>query len=701
MTRLVRGPISGQMRTQSDHPVHVLDRAPVHEQVLALGQALRVLPPDECEPIALRLFEIASQGARRAERTGAAGPVELVTDFFARGRVRHAEEAMRAILCAWDSVPGSLRPLIGGLARERWIRCAADAATDPEPRARAGVAGFAEDTADPGFASVLCALLKDPDASVRLGADRALLRLVLTLLTHLEPEEIGLDFAAAARRKRIPLPVEREVLELERVELCRRVADAAWSFADHRCRSPLIGSLLILDRVPGTVLERSVAERIRRLLKERHHPSHTPIRSVLRQTPSPLLRERALRWLVIDPIASTCVDRLSGADAPIEHEVLLRRAYLALRPSRAARLKGVRPVGGAGRSPLPDARTLCGLTDNARRGMVRLVPLIGLDEDARRRALEPTLADPDPIVRLAGAHAAHPGDLTDYAYDPDERVARSATLRWSTLGVPAPLHGTGSCEQHRTLAGVLERSPHGSVRALAGLERERVDPLGGTPASALAARRLLARDPVRFVRLVRERINAGQEPVAALMLIRTLRLESRFEMDLIDLATGHPEDRVRATAVAALGKIDSSDARRIVAASLHAPDARVRSNAIESVDPDPGVLLEYKNDTSHRVRASAVRRVLTLPGATPESGTKAGEALAGMLADERATHRLAGAWAAERSLTPGRRPLLGVSWRAAVRRVAEAAGSDPDPRVRARATRCARLLGLHQEQGVA
>lgn len=671
--------------------MHALDRAPARERVAALGEALPLVPEHEREPIALRLFEVAA-GARTARRVGAAGPIELLTDLATRRRERMGEEAMFAILSGWDSMPGSVRPLIGGLARDRWIRVGARAAASESPRVRSAVAGFAEDTADPGFAGIVCGLLGDADPAVRLRADRALLRLVMTLLSHLPPETLGTEYAAIAARPRIPLPIEREVLELERVELCRRLSDAAWRFADHRCRSPLIGSLLVLDRVPGTVLERAVAERIRRLLKERNHPSHTPMRTVLRGTPSPLLRERALRWLNIEPVASTCVDRLSSADSLHEHEILLRRAYLAMRPSRARRLRAVRPVGDREHAPVPDAAMLARLSPQARRGMVRFVQLIGLDEDARRAALEPTLADESALVRLAGVHAAHPVDLTDFIYDPDPAIARSAAARWATIGVAAPLVTMASAQRRIALAATLARSPHAEVRDIARAERERIDPFGGTAASRLAGRRVFERDPVAFVKSVRERLADDSSVMNALMLLRGLRLSERFEMDLVDLATTHADDRVRATAVAALAGVDSEPARRVVRASLNAPDPRVRSNALESVEPDPGVLLEYKNDASHRVRGSAVRRVLLLEGLSPDAGGAAGEALARMLSDDRAAHRLSGAWAAERALRPSRRDAIGPGWRSAVRRVIEAAQSDPDPRVRVRAGRCVRLI---------
>ncbi|MCC5823019.1 MAG: hypothetical protein LAT64_07325 [Phycisphaerales bacterium] len=675
--------------------MEVLDHAPLSERIPAFGEALRLAPEGEREPLALRLFELAS-AARAPMRDGALGPVELVTRWPSRRRVRWAERAMLELLSGWDRVPDPVRPLASGLARERWLAAARKASESPDPGVRASAARFAEDTADPGLAGVVSGLLSDEHQAVRLHADRAMLRMAMTLLAHLPEGVLGAEFGEIAARPTVRLSADRGVLDLERVELCRHIADASWRFAEHRCRSPLIAALLILDRLPGGTLERSVASRIRRLLKESGHPSHSPLRTVLRRTPSPLLRERALRWIVIDPVRVVCVDRLASAESIEEHEILLSRSYLALRGARGARLRAVRPTGDREHAPVPPARGYQQLSPAARRGMVRFVQLIGLEDEARRVALEPTLADADPLVRLTGSHAAHPADLSDYTFDPVESVALSAATRWSTLGVPAPQAGSGAWSRRTQVATLLRRSPHRSVRALAAAEAERLDPLGATPASRLTARRLLERDPNAFVRLVREGFADPERVLDALMLVRALRMGERFEMDLVELASTAADDRVRATAVAALGTLASEPAGRTVRAALNAPDQRVRSNAVEAVPACDPVLLEFKDDASHRVRASAVRRVLTDHAAAdpPAAAARvvAAESLSRMLTDDRAEHRLSGAWAAERVLCPQRRELLGPGWRGLVHRVAEAAEHDADTRVRLRAARCVRRL---------
>lgn len=685
----------------SDNIKGFLARAPLAERLAALSHALSVVPLDERQAVAMELFEIAS-AAKSPARQGAASPIELLAELPRKGRIRHAQAAMRAIVERWDRVPDSARPLIGGLARQRWIDAASEVAASQDPTHRINAARFAHDTADPGMARMVCGLLHDADSKVRLQADRSLMRLVLTLLGHLKPEQLGQEFAAIAASPRVPLPAEKGVIELERVELCRRVADAAWSFADHRCRAPLVGSLLILDRLPGAILERKVAERIRRLLKEKHHPSHSALRGVLRGTPSPLLRERALRWIVLDGITSVCVDRLSSADSLTEHELVLSRAHLCLRPSRGSRLRKVRVAASSGGS-LPDAKTLKQLTARSRIGAIRFVHLIGLEETDRRGFLESTLADPEPAVRLAGMHAAHAADLSDYSFDPEPSIACSAATRWSTLGITPPRIGSPISQKRRSHAELLQRSPHAGVRAIANAELDRLDLFRGRAASRVAARNMFERDPIGFVRLVRSQFTQDARIMPALELIRWLSLSDRFEMDLLDLAANDADDRVRATAVALLGESGTDSARRVVHASLKAHDPRVRSNAIESIPPVPEALLEYKNDSDHRVRATAVRRVLSLDALPANNGIDAGDSLTRLLTDDRPAHRLAGAWAAERSLRAERRDALGPTYRPAVREVIRASEHDREPRIRARAARCVRLLKLEDPaaQGVA
>jgi len=325
------------------------------DRIAALGQGLLAAAPAEREPLAMMLIELAgadAPGFSRATGTPqqAGGPLELLARIPLKWRARHAGEAMDALARGWTNLSDPMRRLAAGLGRDRWLRIAAQLASDPHPGARLAAAAIAHDTADPGLGKVVAALLSDEDQAVRKAGDDAMLRMTLRMLEHLPAELLGEDLARVASRPLIHLPAEDSVLDLERCILLGAVADAAWSFSSHRCRSALLCLLLLVDRSVATPMEQRIAQRMRRLLGEPNHPSHAPLRTVLKRTPCPILRERSLRWLVISPLASAALDRLAIADSPLEHERLLRQSALAMRPARAAQLSSqrrARALGGA------------------------------------------------------------------------------------------------------------------------------------------------------------------------------------------------------------------------------------------------------------------------------------------------------------------------------------------------------------------
>ncbi|MEX0875987.1 MAG: hypothetical protein WD114_00885, partial [Phycisphaerales bacterium] len=506
-----------------------------------------------------------------------------------------------------------------------------------------------------------------------------------------------------ARRPHIPLPVEPAVLALERCILLGAVADAAWSFSVHRCRSPLISALLLVDRAVATPMERRIVQRIKRLLSERSHPSHAPLRTVLKRTPCPILRERALRWLAIEPISGAALERLAEADSLLEHELVLTRAHLAMRPARAAALGsfkqargalGTRRAGAGGM--LPGRDRWDELSEDARIGLLSYTALVPGEETARRALQEPALADGSARVRLTASELCSPLDLSDYLYDAQPSVARHAALRWSSLGHEAPRPGSAAWTHRTRIAALCDRSPHAWVRRVAGEEAARISMFRpGSPASRVQARRMLASDPAGFVRLVRDRLGGEDTRLGAIMLIRMLGLESRFELDLISLAQNEQLDaRDRATAVVALGRVDTPAAKRILREAMGDGDTRIRANAVEWIDETPGKILELKRDEHHRVRASAIRRVIRDPGFDRSAtGKGAGEALLEMLCDERQAHRLAAAWAAQRAVTGSNRELLGNVFKPLIGRIEVLAANDGDTRVRERASRCIHRVG--------
>ena len=483
-------------------------KLPLRLEISALGEALLVSQGIETQQVALRLIEIAGWGARGFDQQGL-GPIELIAGLGDRWRARHADTALRALATGWTKLSTHDRRLALGLGRRRWIAIVKELSADPDPAIRTNALQIAMDTSDPGFGVMVCSMLGDEHQKVRLAADRALLGLVLGMFKHLEPDMLGEDYVKIRDRATTPMLGDPKVLELERCSMLVAIADAAWSFATHRCRSPLLASLLLMDRQGATKIERKAFEKMRRLLSERNHPSHMPMRTVLRTTPAQILRERALRWLVVDPIAGVAASRLDVAESIAEHRAVLEHMHLSVRPRRMRALRKVRigarqdkgSIALEASAPIIDTQTYETLGIDARRGYIRWVVGLDLDASVRRTLLERVMADRDPRVRLHGCCVSDALDLVDYLYDPDESVARHAGTRWSSIGTPAPSMGTASWERRVQTARLNERSGNPWIRRIAREEIERLTiDQPESPASRLAARRLFHSDPAKFVR---------------------------------------------------------------------------------------------------------------------------------------------------------------------------------------------------------
>ncbi|MFG0244629.1 MAG: hypothetical protein ACF8MF_01080 [Phycisphaerales bacterium JB052] len=671
------------------------------DRIVALGEALSCAGADQRDSIAYMLIELAGReqhsAAQPEHEQQAAGPVELIARLPGRWRSRHADEALMALARGWSNLSPGVRPLAVALGRDRWLGAVRELARHPRLEARLTAVAIAYDTADPGLSKVVASLLSDEEQRVRRACDETLLRMALKLLDHLSPELLGASYSKIARTPHLALPADPAVLALERCTLYSAIADAAWSFASHRCRSPLIAALLLMDRAVATPLEREVGSRMRRLLSQRNHPSHAPLRSVLKRTDCPLLRERALRWLTISSISTAALDRLCVAETRTEHEIVLRRAHLAMRPARSSKLGTLgRARTNASGSMLPARSEWDTLSEASRLGLMAWSAIIGESEGEQRVRLEPALADASCAVRFAGAALCPMLDLQDYLFDTDARVARHAALRWSTTGAGAPRPDSPAGGARLRLSVQNTRSPHAFVRRLASEERARLtidDP--HEPASRLQARRLMQADPAGFARMVRDRLSNPATRNDMITLIRMLGVERRFELDLIGIVQDERgDDRARASAVAALGRVDSNAARYTMSESLGDRDPRTRSNAIETVPLGAQRLLEFKDDQHHRVRASAVYRAINQSVAQPggEHARAACAALIEMLGDARPSHRLAGTWAAQRTLASRTRSAVGHSWGPIVSRLEELAANDEDPRLRERAGSCINRL---------
>ncbi len=720
------------IRPHADSPLHLLTKLPLRQRIAALGEAILVVPVSERDEVALKLIELAgfhanlshTRGGRevhggdgvrtdlqRHEHESAASPIELLARLPQRWQRRHANEAMLALARAWEVLSVPMRELGAGLGRHRWLVTAEGLAHDADPRARLAALSIAHDTADPGFAKIAGLLLSDEHQSVRKAADRAMMRLTMVMLEHLPAHLLGEDLARVAATPRVMLPVDPAVLELERCTLLGAIADAAWSFASHRCRSPLLAALLVMDRAVATPLEREICARMRRLLSERNHPSHSPMRTVLRRTPCPILRERALRWLTIGPISAAAIDRLSIAESLDEHEIVLGKSHLAIRPKRAARLTSLRHathqlngrVELVDQGPLPRRESYARLGEEARLGLVRMASQIMIDDQPKRNLLEPTLADPSVRVRLSACAMSPLIDLPDFMYDVEPVVARTGALIWSSTGQRPPRPSSPAWKHRAQVARINARSPHAWVRRVAGEESDRLAVVApASPASRAQARQMYKTDPSGFVRLLRDHLADSDSRCDALMLIRILGIGHRFELDLIAIVQNEQQDpRARATAVMALGEVKTNSANYILSEALGDRDDRIRSNAVESISGSVDQLFELKADHHHRVRASAIRRVLRESDpAQPSRSHDAGHALLEMLHDDRPMHRLAGTWVAQRTLTGASREVMGSVWKPLVNEIellasgpgSLSAAAEPD-QIRSRAQWCIHRIG--------
>jgi hypothetical protein len=184
-------------------------------------------------------------------------------------------------------------------------------------------------------------------------------------------------------------------------------------------------------------------------------------------------------------------------------------------------------------------------------------------------------------------------------------------------------------------------------------------------------------------------------------MILALGLEDRFEMDLISMTNESGLDpRTGASLVRGLGAIDSVAARQGVLRSLESDDQRVVANAIESVHTPIESLVEYKGDANHRVRSSALRRMLMTAGDRTVGDRSiaqgAADDLGAMLHDSRVLHRLAGVWAAQRVMEPKTRKVIGGVWRDLVMTLNEMTVHERDDAVRGRADQCVHRMLVTQ-----
>lgn len=401
--------------------------------------------------------------------------------------------------------------------------------------------------------------------------------------------------------------------------------------------------------------------RLRAWLDQRDDAGHMAMRSAERQRPADDAIGRAVSHLGIPALAPAAVRAIESVEGVEHRSVALSQAHLLSTRSRVSTLGRLRRFGGLLGETWDDDLPLA-----ARRGMVRWIASVPMKPKERAERLAGALGDGDAGVRLSAVLAlrAEPASptvdaaLRDYAFDADERVAHAALSTLATAG------SKRRREAQTDLFEALERSGHDAVRTLAQ--------------RALSTLRVAESDDETLRAALVSSDRAAQ--LDALVQVDRRSLAASYSEEIIALVDG-PDPYVASRATLALTRAPDQEARLALLGALGHPDGRVVASAVEALgrrDGDAIRLDAFETSSVARVRANALRHGL---GCAPQEA-RARDALASMLIDPRASHRLSALWLTERS---ARTDLA--------ERVAQLVREDESPEVRARAERCAgRLL---------
>lgn len=413
--------------------------------------------------------------------------------------------------------------------------------------------------------------------------------------------------------------------------------------------------------------------------------------TAIRWCTMPLAAARAAEWVHHEGLAKTSADRLSTMETVAERIAALSRWHLLSRPARASRLRGMRvnisvvrpattPAGkGAGmtigaRGLVPTASELGVLPTEAKLGAAVVGAMIGTEAPIREQLAAKLLADRESRVRLGGRSLATAAGMADFAFDPEEPIARGAAMRWLDLARAGERLKRTEVDPSATIEA-LSRSPHACVRAMTI----------GVKSPAAVSREADAS--------LRQRLAHRHHPAGQLEALGELRTRDRFAAcvgSVIALLEDESIDaRVRAKAATTLGRMNDVASLRSLTgmAAKGDRDPRVLANAIDALRrrrAEIGPLaaarvLELKSPASHqRVRASAIRLLATLKGADTDT---AGDVLE-LLKDPRPAHRRSGAWLAGRLAHFAVDPTVRLRWGAELRHMCDH-GADPGLRSRA------------------
>jgi hypothetical protein len=509
--------------------------------------------------------------------------------------------------------------------------------------------------------------------AIELARRRRDPRLLRQVAAWVDRPDTEIASAAAAALLEVTLVVGSPGLDAGSAEA--ELLDEAIGFAldtpNHRLDDVFLAAAVLAPR-PGP--------RLALVLADRDHPAHLSIRRAAGRCDLALVRRNVIRWLGVEAIGPHAARHLGRVRDPRGWTEVLESAHLLLSPARRRALARIESP----QRTLPSPATASALAAPHQAWLVRFTAALPLGGRMRRDALLQWTALSSPVARRLAAEAL----LADRSPESERAV--------EDLAIDAN-GGVAWTAARRTLAGPpgmpalrrLEQSPLAPLRRLAAatVAREGVAAFFerwssiAPDARAAAARAHLAERPREFAEALGQVLAGGSraEKLRAIALARRLRMpDGPVEAVLARLSAGE-DPHVASAAVAALG--DGPAPRRVTAAraALGHPDPRVRANAVEAlgrIDPDAGDRLgRYVGDPDNRARANAVLALV-------RRGRPEGEgALRDMLRDAGALHRVSGVWVARR----GRVAPAGGE----LRRVAR---DDEVPEVRARAAAALRWL---------
>ena len=465
-----------------------------------------------------------------------------------------------------------------------------------------------------------------------------------------------------------------------------RAAEAIFELLRHHRGDPTAMNEHLIPAVTAGV--RSLAShRSGELLKAAIVLGRHCSRGVLRQLNQPGNRltelfARVLRDLRPDEAAEFLLMAL-----PYPHAGLVSRSYISQASWPALAALGSRdwwrllkPIGSALseihhlRAVAEDPQGLSDLDRESQACALRFVLACGIAAKLRRTLIGQGLAGPEPVALTAAPYAVDGPEsspetilLALHCRHGDVQAAAAARI----LAAGIDVHMT----QHllKTLPTLAE-----PVQAVVGqyLAAQSFDRYWhsysqlGQEVRAAAGRALLKLD-VRVADLLAGRL-AGRdvnEQMQAIQMVRQLGMVDRYALQLARMAR-EGDRMVRSASVAVLGTVNGFDARSTLARCLDDEDMRVQANAIEALAQagcEPSAVLDKVDSPNNRVRANAIKWLVQ---ADHPQGAMA---LADMLIDSRASHRISAIWVVN-----------ALAYKPAVSLVRRLAVTDSDTKVRAR-----------------